>query len=116
MWCWVFFEGTEQECEDEITRLRKYNPTRPYKIVREEMKKDLTEVVVHQLSCGDKGKPCRHSKKNWYPINCMQHNFEHVVGAGCYRCNKHWFWEDDWRSDECRRADHGKKEERGEEG
>lgn len=73
------------------------------------MEEDLTAVVVSKVVFPDKGKPCRHGKNNRYPINCMQHDFKHVVGAGCYKCNKHWFWEDDWRSDECRMEDKAKE-------
>lgn len=65
----------------------------------------LTAVVLSELEYPNKGKPCKHRKKNWFPLGCMQHDYKHVVGYGCYKCHAQWFLEDDWRTDECRNAD-----------
>ena len=67
------------------------------------------EVLVQDGAERHTGKmaPCRHDPSNWTTLGCMQHHYEHVVGRVCFICHHQWFFEDDWRTDECRNADKG---------
>lgn len=48
---------------------------------------------------------CNCDEPHWYVLGCMQHDCEHIVGAGCFNCNANWFFESDWQTDECRKAE-----------
>jgi hypothetical protein len=68
------------------------------------MEKDLTEVLVSSITFPEQGKPCRHTWA-WFTLGCMQHDYQHVVGRGCHKCHAQWFFEPDWRTQECREYD-----------
>jgi hypothetical protein len=63
---------------------------------------ELRREVLSSLTFPDKGQPCKHGRENWFTLGCMQHDYLHVVGMGCYVCRAQWFFEGDWRTDECR--------------
>jgi len=68
---------------------------------------EIRKEVLSELVYPNKGKPCRHSPKNWGTLGCMQHDYKHVVGRYCNRCHVQWFFEDDWRTEECRQYKEG---------
>ena len=61
----------------------------------------LTAKVTSELAFPDKGTQCDCGSE-LFTLGCMQHEYKHVVGYGCYQCHAQWFLEDDWRTDECR--------------